>query len=60
MTDYERAMLRLECWKAIAGWGTRNPDAKELIDKLVTPWNWETRLKHADRLAEWAMKEPRS
>jgi hypothetical protein len=60
MTDYEMATLRLEAWKAISGWGRRNPNATDPIERLVDPWDWEERMRRADELATWATGEEKA
>ena len=48
MSEYERAMLRLEAFKALAGWGTNDENG------CPHPWNMGERRKHAETLAKWA------
>ena len=56
MTDYELATLRLETWKALAGWGMiTNPEEPDLLNKDYKPWSWEERMRRADELASWAV-----
>jgi hypothetical protein len=60
MTPFERAMIRLEAFQLLAGWGvnTGDPKAKSPIDRYIhTPWTLEYRMDRADNLAEWAMRE---
>jgi hypothetical protein len=58
MTPFERAKIRLEAFRLLAGWGTNtgDPKAEKPIDRYVhTPWNLEQRMQRATELAEWAM-----
>ena len=58
MTDYETAMLRLEAWKAIEGWGRAgNPSATDVLGKLTKPFDWPARLVLAEELIAWMIKE---
>lgn len=62
MTEYERATLRLEAWKALYGWGVPEPAADgepETLKRypLVTPWDWETRKLRANELYEWLLEK---
>jgi hypothetical protein len=51
-TEYERAKLRLEAWKAIEGWGTKEPDGSH------RNYSWEERKSKAAELARWALNLP--
>lgn len=51
MTEYERATLRLEAWKALEGWGTRNASGD------YKTWDMKERKEKAAELAEWAASE---
>jgi hypothetical protein len=50
MSPFEKAQIKLRAWEALNGWGTKMPD-KEFSDV----WNWDERLKWADKLTEWAL-----
>ncbi len=58
-TDYERAQVRLRAFELLQGWGNPSPtpDAKDLIDRFPIPWNFETRIRHAKTLADWAFDD---
>jgi hypothetical protein len=48
------ADIRLRAWALLEGWSTADPNAKDLADR-IKPWSFETRLKFADKLANWAL-----
>jgi hypothetical protein len=56
MTDFEKAQIRLQAWEAIRGWGVMKKDDKGIPTN--EPWNWDERLKFAERLFEWATRTP--
>ena len=60
--EYAVAMmrLRLECWKALDGWGTwegGKPDNPTLEDhiKKYKNFDWNKRQEEADKLLAWLM-----
>lgn len=61
MTDYERALLKLECWKALADWG-KHPNLEPVVAKTIderknTPLlDWPTRMTRAEELFRWTTR----
>jgi hypothetical protein len=54
MTPYERAQIRLQAFKLLAGWGTTFPGAEKLEDRFK-PWELEKLKSEATVLADWAV-----
>lgn len=59
LTALEIAYLRYEAWQMLAGWGFKNPEAKDdngAENKFKT-WDFSERCYKARQLADWALEK---